>query len=506
MRYIKPPDFKSVKELQEKYQRIENEIATLLTSDASARTSGDLNKKLQQAVDTATQYLTKANGAFAKDELYTAFSEGTSVVKKKPIKTQKEIASILQKQGYAYAANGLSKDVYIELQSATKSAGNGLKERINKIIDGLREIGEDSVYNVQQEILKDLQKNGLMFVEYANGAKQPLHAYAAMAARSARIETKNIGALGRALQSGTDLVEMTRMPQCCALCGAYQGKVYSISGNDKRFPALFKTVLRNGYALPHPNCRHEFIPFYEDMEDPTDVQKAIKDSKIKYDKDGKLADVRWQKDIEAYAQWQAGNRQLNREALEFKRMQEHYARIGQEPPYKTLGAFRTARRRETLSPAFKAWRNKKLDENTLNRWKSIKNFRNCPKSLENLQKIKYNKHAQWDLLKRERKTIEDINGKNWSEDFRNKALDTYYYFRDKNVEFTDHGVARLLQRGIPFEKVLEIDGKSFNYKQKDLKYVKFYNALAIIYTKDKKEIVSIVERKTIKEAWDEIKN
>ena len=53
-------------------------------------------------------------------------------------------------------------------------------------------------------------------------------------------------------------------------------------GKDKRFPALFKTVLKNGYALPHPNCRHEFIPWYEEMEAPEDVEKAIRKSKIKF--------------------------------------------------------------------------------------------------------------------------------------------------------------------------------------------------------------------------------
>ena len=93
------------------------------------------------------------------------------------------------------------------------------------------------------------------------------------------------------MQAGTDLVKMTTMPQCCKLCGAYQGKVYSISGKDKRFPALFKTVLRNGYALPHPNCRHEFIPWFEEIEAPEDVEKAIRNSKILYDKNGELVDV-----------------------------------------------------------------------------------------------------------------------------------------------------------------------------------------------------------------------
>lgn len=195
---------------------------------------------------------------------------------------------------------------------------------------------------------------------------------------------------------------MTTMPQCCKLCGAYQGKVYSISGKDKRFPALFKTVLRNGYALPHPNCRHEFIPYFEAMEDPADVEKAIERSRIKYDKNGELVDVRFQKDIKGYAAWQAGNRQLNREALEYDQMKAYYAGREDEMPYKSLGAFRRARRANDLSPAFKAWKYRKRDQAQYERWKSIVGERYMPKTVDEFQEIKYNKNTQEQYARLER--------------------------------------------------------------------------------------------------------
>ena len=191
---------------------------------------------------------------------------------------------------------------------------------------------------------------------------------------------------------------MTRMPQCCKYCGAYKGKVYCISGKDKRFPALFKTVLRNGYALPHPNCRHEFIPWFIEMKAPEDVEKAIKQSKIKYDKQGNLVDVRYQKDIEGYAAWQAGNRQLNRETLEYKQMREYYAGRESEMPYKTLGSFRKARRSNNLSPAFKAWRYRNRDAKQYEEWKDIISEKNLPETLEKFQEMKYNKKEEFGLL------------------------------------------------------------------------------------------------------------
>lgn len=347
MKYIKPPDFKSVKEFQEFYKKIESDITKLLTTDGSARTANELQDKLKQALEAATVYLARKNESFVRNELPKAFEEGKNLAKAETKLTAKQAGEILEKQGFKYAKNAYKGDTYIELQTAVKSAGNGLNKRVNNIIKTLHKNGKDTIYNVQQAILQDLQSNGVLTVEYANGAKQTLHSYASMAARSARIESANIGAIGRALQNGTDYVKMTFMPQCCKLCGAYQDKVYCISGRDKRFPALFKTVLKSGYALPHPNCRHEFIPFYLDIESEEDIKKAIAKSKIKYDKNGDLIDVRYQKDIKAYAAWQAGNRQLNAEYKAFEQMQAYYKSKGKTPQYTTLAGFKRARRAQS---------------------------------------------------------------------------------------------------------------------------------------------------------------
>lgn len=504
MKYIKPPDFKSVKEFEAFYKKIEEDITKILTNDGSARSAKELQEKISQALNGAVAYLSKKNESFVKNELPTAFKEGQDGAKAETKLTAKEAGEILEKQGFKYARTAFNHNTYIELQSALESAGEGLKSRINKIINDLHKQGKDTIYNVQKEIVKDLQQNGILTVEYSNGAKQSLHSYAAMAARSARIESQNIGAIGRALQNGTDYVKMTFVPQCCKLCGAYQDKVYCISGKDKRFPALFKTVLRSGYALPHPNCRHEFIPFYLDMESEDDIKKAISKSKIKYDKNGDLVDVRYQKDIKGYAAWQAGNRQLNTEYKEFLQMQSHFQKKNKPAPYSTLGGFKRARRSDNLSPAFKAWRYRNVDANTFERWAKIKNFRNAPKTVDDLQEIKYNKPKQWAVLLRERKTIEDINAKNWTEKFQQKAIATYYHFCKKGIEITDHGIARLLQRNFDEQQILSIANKKFNYVQADGKYIKFYNEIAVIYNHNKTEIISVVCRKSKKGEWNEL--
>lgn len=148
-----------------------------------------------------------------------------------------------------------------------------------------------------------------------------------------------------------------------------------------------------------------------------------------------------------------------------------------------------------------------MDKNTFDRWTKINNFRNCPKTVEDLQEIKYNKDTtKWDLLKRERKTISDINAKNWTESFHQKAIDAYYHFRKKDIEFTDHGVARFLSR-MTEDEFLEIHNKPFNYVQADGRWVKYYTEKAIIYLSDTKEVVTCyIKQKKAKGDWDEIKN
>ena len=349
MRYIKPPDFKSVREFQAYYQEIEQEITELLTKDGSARTAKELQALTNKALTAAVKYLTQKNKEYVKKELPQAFQEGKDTVNESVKISAAEASKILEKKGFIYAKSAFAEETYIELQTSLLGAVKGLNSKVDGIIKDLAKENKDTVYNVQQAILKEYQENGLFTVEYSNGAKQPIHAYAAMVARSARIESTNIGAIGRALQSGTDYVKMTEVSQCCKLCGAYQGKVYSISGKDKRFPSLFDTVLKRKYALPHPNCRHEFVAWYIDMEDEADVKKAIEKSKILYDNKGELVDVRFQKDIKGYAEWQAGNRQRNEEFKQYEAMKAYYENKGEEVPYKTLAGFRRAKRAQSVA-------------------------------------------------------------------------------------------------------------------------------------------------------------
>ena len=230
---------------------------------------------------------------------------------------------------------------------------------------------------------KDIEEQGLLTVEYSNGRKVSVSSYAAMAARSARMESANIGAFGRALENGTDYVRCTEIWPTCEICARYQGRIYCISGKDRRFPALFETALHRGYALMHPNCRHEFIPVWLELMDKDELEKEIGRSQIP-----KSADPRSVKERNAYADWQAERRQGYNEYAYFEKARQT---LGPSMPYKDIGAFRRSYRAKESSPAHQKSHNLIRDYKQLQSYREELGRASLPKTLENYQKIVYNK-------------------------------------------------------------------------------------------------------------------
>ena len=495
-------DDKSVLDLLKAYANAERQIQS--AADSRKATVKQYQRSLNKAVTDALSILDEHNRKFADEGLQAGFSEGQKKTDGHTPKAHggmsaKQAAKVLQSAGFRYNAQAFGRDAYIELYSATKAAGDGFMGRVNKTIQRLKKEGKDTVYNVAQAVKEDIQKQGLLNVEYKGGRKVSISSYAAMAARSARMESANIGAFGRALENGTDYVRCTTIYPTCEICAKYQGKIYCISGKDKRFPALFETALRSGYALMHPNCRHEFIPVWLELMDEKELAAEIDRSKI-----SPQADARSQKERDAYAEWQAEHRQRYSEQQYFNQAKQT---LGSAMPYKDIGAFRRSYRSKEGSFAHQRSHNLIRDYQIYTEYKQVlKDDPDFPKTLAKFQKIKYNKDVVlYQKLKREKSTVSSINQKGWSESFTRKAVSTYYEFKAKNIEFTDHGVARFLQRGFDKEMIIEIcKNYPFNYIQNDGKKIKFYKGTAIVYSTQNDEVVSIVRRDKPKKEWENV--
>ena len=382
-------DDKSVLDLLKAYANAERQIQS--AADSRKATVKQYQRSLNKAVTDALSILDEHNRKFADEGLQMGFSEGQKKTDGHTPKAHggmsaKQAAKVLQSAGFRYNAQAFGRDAYIELHSATKAAGDGFMGRVNKTIQRLKKEGKDTVYNVAQAVKEDIQKQGLLNVEYKGGRKVSISSYAAMAARSARMESANIGAFGRALENGTDYVRCTTIYPTCEICAKYQGKIYCISGKDKRFPALFKTALRHGYATMHPHCRHEFIPVWLELMDEKELAAEIERSKI-----STQADTRSQKERDAYAEWQAEHRQRYNEQQYFDRAKQT---LGPAMPYKDIGAFRRSYRSKESSFAHQRSHNLIRDYKQLQSYREELGKTSLPKTLENYQKIVYNKSTK----------------------------------------------------------------------------------------------------------------
>jgi len=170
-------------------------------------------------------------------------------------------------QIHTSAVNALVDDVTTELLIANDS----MKKFFNRVIrttqqsllqdteisrmiaEGL--IEGEARRTVSDTILKGLreQLGNKQFI-VINGRNYRPDSYASLIARTRTREASSQGTINTSLRYGVDLMQWDSHSEICEYCQQFAGRVYSISGLDKDFPAL-----REKPPL-HPNCRCVIIP------------------------------------------------------------------------------------------------------------------------------------------------------------------------------------------------------------------------------------------------------
>lgn len=161
---------------------------------------------------------------------------------------------------------------------------------------------------------------------------------------------------------------------------------------------------------------------------------------------------------EQYAKGQQKMRQWNAEIVEYERMKAHYKKIGQDPPYTTLGAFRREVRkpREKQSSAMQAWKFQQCQINKNERGISKKNKGLTNASSDDIilnENTKQTLGAKAESLQRAIEQVPTLV-KNAFKNYQNslKILDAHYKTTDKQVAHFSPS-----EGGIRFD--IEQDGK-----------------------------------------------
>jgi hypothetical protein len=207
-----------------------------------------------------------------------------------------------------------------QIEDSVRQAG--LEEAQQKFATG------STVREMKRNLVQKLVDQGLNGIRDKRGRMISLDAYAATVARSTTREATNTGTMNQLTNNGYDLVRMSSHATTCAICAVYQGRVYSISGNDSRYPAL-SIAFRNGYANIHPNCRHVIAPYIPALADNFEGDRDFSNRSFDIDGRSKTAIERYNKD-------QADKRRLR---LDRQQWERYKLALGADAP-KTLSGFR----------------------------------------------------------------------------------------------------------------------------------------------------------------------
>lgn len=329
--------------LIEIYREAQARLAEIVTGNYGAGTRTYYNSVLKQ-LERLMKQLEAETGQYisteiprqykkALDDTYAYFKRNNLQMKRPDMFSHihsdavSELANEMRyhiNQGISIAGRRVMRYLDTAKDNALRQAG--LRSAALKAAAG------QTVADMQKDLMQRLANDGFLTVQYGTGKRAyqvGLDSYAAMVARSTTREAGNLARENQLAENGYDLMMMTEHYPTCEACAVLQGRVYSISGRDKRFPPLSR-AFPSGYRNVHPNCRHVMTYWIEEMQSPEEIRAALARSNAPF------TDNRSDEEIALYSKQQANSRRMRADRSQFERYRQ---RLGEDAP-KSFHTFR----------------------------------------------------------------------------------------------------------------------------------------------------------------------
>lgn len=325
------------------YREAQTRLAEIITGNYGAGTRTYYNSVLKQ-LERLMKQLEAETGQYisteiprqykkALDDTYAYFKRNNLQMKRPDMFSHihsdavSELANEMRyhiNQGISIAGRRVMRYLDTAKDNALRQAG--LRSAALKAAAG------QTVADMQKDLMQRLANDGFLTVQYGTGKRAyqvGLDSYAAMVARSTTREAGNLARENQLTENGYDLMMMTEHYPTCEACAVLQGRVYSISGRDKRFPPLSR-AFPSGYRNVHPNCRHVMTYWIEEMQSPEEIRAALARSNAPF------TDNRSDEEIALYSKQQADSRRMRADRSQFERYRQ---RLGEDAP-KSFHTFR----------------------------------------------------------------------------------------------------------------------------------------------------------------------
>lgn len=185
-------------------------------------------------------------------------------------------------------------------------------------------------------MIKLMHEEGMTcFIDKA-GRKWKLDKYSNLVARTTTREATNTATINTSARFKHDLVIFSKHSPTCAACACIQGRVFSISGEDKRFPHLDNVPgFNKGFKTIHPHCAHALTFFIESLCSENELKRHLKNAKLPL-----TGDPRSQAEVNKYNAAQLVKRKRNDDRREYEKYKEALPNIAP----KTFSGYRSMKR------------------------------------------------------------------------------------------------------------------------------------------------------------------
>ncbi|MBU5214947.1 phage minor capsid protein [Heyndrickxia oleronia] len=237
-----------------------------------------------------------------------------------------EVNHSLKSAIHEQAVQEIIDEVFYRILEATDNMSKDVKDRVAKVVKQANErslVQGISRRQATKQAIVELTDMGITGIVYKNGTVMPVEKYLANVIHYHQRKAHVDGAINRMIENDQDLVYVNHVGVTCQMCAKYQGRVYSISGNDKRFPKLDP---RPPY---HGHCVHNATPWVEEYRDESEIQEALKESNRPF------TDNRTEQNIREYERIQKDKSKKNETRKQWIR---YKARMPDLPDLKTFAS------------------------------------------------------------------------------------------------------------------------------------------------------------------------
>lgn len=229
---------------------------------ATATDWGVANRKAILAqIEKTLQELGQDVDKFVKEEIPNYYKQGAD----QAVKQLSNIgAEIKVAEGFNRLHNEAIFALVDEVNEATGDALTTLKRSAQAMVgksvrEGVTQrmakgmLAGEALETVKKSIKLQLIEEGIPALTDAAGREWDLDRYAEMLFRTKVVEARNRGLANRMVENEYDLVQVSSHPGSCELCAPWQGKILSVSGQNKGYETVRDA---ENEGLFHPNCRH----------------------------------------------------------------------------------------------------------------------------------------------------------------------------------------------------------------------------------------------------------